>query len=70
MMPRGLRILSPPAGSPGSIEHGGYNPSGCFCPMNIERTARENGCRLPRVAPDKVPDPFDDYYNPHRIDLR
>lgn len=64
----GLRVLSPSAGSPGSVEHDSYNPGSCFCPVNIERTARENGCRLSRVAPDGVPDPFDD--NPHRIDLR
>jgi len=70
MMPRELRVLSPSPGSPASIEHDGYNPGGCFCPVNIERTARENGCRLSRVAPDGVPDPFDDRYNPHRIDLR
>lgn len=61
-MPRELWFL-PGHGDPG-IEYDGYDPGGCLCPVDVERTARENGYRFSRVAPDGVADPFDDHYYP------
>ena len=58
-MPRGVWFF-PPAGEP-DIEGDGYEPEVCLCPVDIKRTARENGYRVSRYAPDGSEDAFDDH---------
>lgn len=36
-------------------------PTSCLCPVDLDRTARENGYRVSRYAPDGTEDPFDDH---------
>jgi hypothetical protein len=58
-MPRGIWFF-PPAGEP-DLERGGFEPGVCLCPVDLDRTARENGYRLSRYAPDGTEDVFDDH---------
>lgn len=53
VMPRGVSPDLPAAASPG-----------CLCPVDLDRTARENGYRVSRYAPDGTEDPFDDHLYP------
>lgn len=39
-------------------------PTSCLCPVDLDRTARENGYRVSRYAPDGTEDPFDDHLYP------
>ena len=36
-------------------------PTSCLCPVDLDRTARENGYRVSRYAPDGAEDVFDDH---------
>ena len=58
-MPRGVWFF-PPAGEP-DLEGDGFDPDACLCPVDLDRTARENGYRVSRYAPDGTEDPFDDH---------
>ncbi len=58
-MPRGIWFF-PPAGEP-DLERGGFEPGVCLCPVDLDRTARENGYRVSRYAPDGTEDVFDDH---------
>lgn len=58
-MPRGIWFF-PPAGEP-DLERDGFEPGVCLCPVDLDRTARENGYRLSRYAPDGTEDVFDDH---------
>ncbi|HQC35089.1 MAG TPA: hypothetical protein PLG95_10210 [Methanoculleus sp.] len=58
-MPRGVWFF-PPAGEP-DLEEDGFEPGVCLCPVDLDRTARENGYRLSRQGPDGVEDVFDDH---------
>lgn len=42
----------------------GYDPSSCLCPIDLPRTAQENGYRVSRFAPDGTEDVFDDHLYP------
>lgn len=52
-MPRG--IWFPP------VPQSGYDPASCLCPVDLPRTAQENGYRVSRYAPDGSEDVFDDH---------